>query len=380
MGRRGGCPQGVRDRGSIHRISSAAAEAAVPREIRWMPLSLLPQPFTRAECLASGVTSRQLDRAVGLGELTRIVPGLYAVTSRWDERQPWDRHLDIAEAAARTTPDAIVSHASAAALLGLPMPPRPPPRATLTLLDDRRTSEGDSWRRFHRGHTPPAHVVIDGGRPYLVPTRTVIDCMRDMRPGDALAVLDAALGARLVSGPELLEMRRHQRRWPGIAAADPILRLGDGRRESWLESSSAWVMARLELPPGIPQVVVRNAVGRFIGRVDVLWHELGVVGEADGKAKYLMGNGRPGMSDDELVSRATHAQDVREEGLNGLGLEVFRWGPAELADPVELHARLLTAVARAVPEAVTARFTCSCCGLPLTDCGSPTRIAGLRAA
>ena len=139
-------------------------------------------------------------------------------------------------------------------------------------------------------------------------------------------------------------------------------------------------MARLELPPGIPQVIVRDAVGRFIGRVDVLWPELGVVGEADGTAKYLMGNRRPGMSDDELISRAMHAQDVREEGLHGLGLEVFRWGPAELADPVGLHAGFLTAVARAAPGAVSAQFTCSCCELPLTDCGSPTRIAGLRAA
>lgn len=345
-----------------------------------MPLRLLPQPFTRAECLASGVTSSQLVRAVDRGEVTRIVPGLYALTTRWDEREPWHRHLDIAEAAARTTPDAIVSHASAAALLGLPMPPRPPPRATMTLLDDRRTSEGDSWRRFHRGHTPPAHVVIDHGRPYLVHSRTVIDCMRDMRPGDALAVLDAALGAGLVSGPELLEMRRHQRRWPGIAAADPILRLGDGRRESWLESSSAWAMARLELPPGIPQVLVYDATGRFIGRVDVLWPELGVVGEADGKAKYLMGANPAGLPDEEVIGRAMRAQNVREAGLHGLGLQVFRWGPDQLADLVELHARFVAAVAGAAPAAVTARYACSCCRLPLADCGSPTRIAGLRAA
>ncbi len=86
------------------------------------------------------------------------------------------------------------------------------------------------------------------------------------------------------------------------------------------------------------------------------------------------------MSDEELVRRAMLAQDVREESLRGLGLEVFRWGPAELADTVELHARFLTAVAQAVPEAITARFTCSCCGRLLTDCGSPTRIGGLRAA
>ena len=345
-----------------------------------MPLTHLRQPFTRAECLASGVSSGQLDRAVGRGDLTRIASGLYAVTSRWEELQPWDRHLALAETASRTTPDAIVSHASAAALLGLPMPPHPPARATMTLLDDRRTSEGDSWRRFHRGATPPEHVVIDQGRPYLVPSRTVIDCARDMRPGDALAVLDAALRAGLTTGTQLVEMRRHQRRWPGIAAADALLRLGDGRRESWLESSSAWLMASWEVPPGIPQVVVCDPFGRFLGRVDVLWPELGVVGEADGQSKYLMGDRGTGWSDEELASRAIRAQDSREGRLTSVGLVVFRWSPAQLSDPIELRTRFFSAVARADPGRVTARLSCSCCGRPLTDCASPTRIAGLRAA
>ena len=111
--------------------------------------------------------------------------------------------------------------------------------------------------------------------------------MRDMWPGDALAVVDAALGARLVTGPAVLEMRRHQKRWPGIRAADRLIPLADGRRESWFESKSAWVMAALGPPPGIPQVVVTDSRGRFVGRVDALWPELGVVGEADGAGKYL---------------------------------------------------------------------------------------------
>ena len=183
------------------------------------------------------------------------------------------------------TPDAIISHASAAALLELPMPPRPPQRATMTVLDDRRTSEDAGWRRFHRGRTPPAHILICQGHPYLVPARTVVDCMRDMHAGDALAVLDAAIRTGLVTGQDLLEMRQHQRHWPGITAADRIMRLGDGRRESWFESTSAWVMASWELPPGIPQVVVRDSAGRFVARVDVLWPELGLVGEADGRGK-----------------------------------------------------------------------------------------------
>jgi hypothetical protein len=345
-----------------------------------MPFTDLPQPFLRGEALATGLSERRLDAFLEAGELTRVAPGLYAVAPGWTTSPPWSRHLGLARAAVRATPDAIISHTSAAALLELPMPPSPPQWATMTVLDDRRTSEGDGWRRFHRGRTPPDHIVIDRGHPYLVPARTVVDCMRDMWPGDALAVVDAALGARLVTGPDVLEMRRHQKRWPGIRAADRLIPLADGRRESWFESKSAWVLADWGLPPGIPQVVVTDSCGRFVGRVDTLWPELGVVGEADGAGKYLQGSRADGEPSDEVAARAVIAQSQREMRLRDLGLEVVRWDPVELASPLTLVERFHRAVGRARPEIVTARYTCSCCHRPLTDCGLPTRIAGPRAA
>lgn len=371
-------PQGAgeEDRGPQEDGGSRLRARLAPR--CRMPFSDLPQPFSRAECLQSGVTARVLDRSLARGGLHRIGPGLYAVPG-WVGLPPWERHLALARAAVRLTPDAIVSHASAAALLGLPMPPTPPPRATMTLLDDRRTSLGDDWRQFHRGRTPPEHVVLSGGHPYLVPARTVVDCMRDLPPGDALAVVDAALRKGLVSGPDLVLMRRHQRRWPGISAADRILPLADGRRESWLESTSAWVMADWGLPPGIPQVVLRDSRGRFTARVDALWPELGVVGEADGMGKYLddTSTDKPTA---ERAARTVIAQSVRESRVRDLGLEVVRWDPPDLRTPLELRHRFLAAVARARPELVTAHYTCCCCRRDLTHCDSPTTIDGLRAA
>lgn len=344
-----------------------------------MPFTDLPQPFVRTECLQIGTSERVLDRSLTRGDLTRIAPGLYAVPSAWTDLPPWERHLALARTAVRATPDAIVSHTSAAALLGLPMPPRPPQRATMTLLDDRRTSEDDGWRRFHRGRTPAEQIVLHGGHPHLVASRTVIDCIRDMLPGDALAVVDAALRRGLVTGSDLVQMRRHERRWPGIAAADRILPLGDGLRESWFESASAWVMAGWEVPRGIPQVIVRDSHGRFVGRVDVLWPDLGVVGEADGRGKYLLETDGS-LPLDEVAARAVIDQGRRESRLRDLGLEVVRWDPDDLGEPLGLLARFHAAVGRARPEFVTARYECSCCHRPLTDCGSPTRIADLRAA
>jgi hypothetical protein len=344
-----------------------------------MPFTHLPQPFSRSECLTSGVTARVLERAARVGHLSRLAPGLYALAPLWEGQQAWERHQSLARAAARITPDAIVSHASAAALLGLPMPTNPPSRATMTLLDDGRTSRMDDWRRFHRGFTPHQHVRIDHGIASFVPARVVIDCLRDMAPGDALAVIDAALSRGLVTGTELLAVRRLQRRWPGIAIADQLLRLADGRRESWLESSSAWAMANWDLPAGIPQVVVKDGRGRFVARVDGLWPDLGVVGEADGRGKYLL-DAKEGDADEEAAASAVLDQSKRESRVRDLGLEVVRWDTQDLGRPLVLRERFLSAAARARPDAVTAHFECSCCRRPLTDCAQPTRITRLRAA
>ena len=341
-----------------------------------MPFADLPQPFTRAEALSHGVTARVLDRSLTRSLLIRIAPGLYAVPSPWEALPPWDRHAALARTCVRVTPDAVVSHLSAASLLELPMPTHPPPRATMTLLDDARTSRPDDWRRFHRGATPPGHVLIRQGHPYLVAARTVVDCGRDLPPGDALAVVDGALRRGLVTGAGLVAMRRHQRRWPGITALDRILPLADGLRESWFESSSAFLMASWDVPPGIPQVVVRDSHGRFVARVDVLWPELGVVGEADGRGKYLLG-ATEGTSPDETAAAAVIEQAARESRLRDLGLEVVRWDPRDLRTPLVLLDRFHGAVARGRPDAVTARFECSCCARPLTDCDRPTKIRGL---
>lgn len=339
-----------------------------------------PPPFTRAEALTAGWTERRLDAAVRRGELTRVFAGLYAPAAAWELLRPWDRHHALARAASRVTPDAIISHASGAALLGLPMPPNPPQRATMTLLDDTRTSPSDAWRRFHRGATPASQVWIRAGTPALVPARTVIDCLRELRPGDALAVVDGALRRGLVTLAGLRAMREHERRWPGIAVADELLALADGRRETWLESVSAWVFHEWQLPAGVPQVVVLDGAGRFVARTDVGWAGLGVVGEADGRGKYLA-DAPPEQPADEVAARRVIAQGVRESRIRDLGLEVVRWDTEEATSRAAgLRARWLAAVERARPERFRGRLECSCCRRSLTDCGFPTSTGPRRAA
>lgn len=340
----------------------------------------LPQPFGRAEAADAGFSVRAVERAAASGHLMRLAPSLYAVADAWAPLPPWVRHAQLARAAVRLTPDAMVSHLSLAVLMGLPHPAYTVSKVTMTLLDDRRTSRADEWRQFHRGRTPPGQVVVARRRAHLTPTRTVIDCARVLHPRDGLAVMDAALRRGLTTPSRLREMRRHQRQWPGVAVVDTLLRLCDPLRENWLESASAWAIHACGLPAGVPQVTVLDTAGRFVARVDALWPELGVVGEADGRGKYEIGaDPQDGADVISIMRTAVHEQREREDRLRDLGLVVCRWGQSDTLAMTPLAERLQSALERADPARVTALYRCSCCRRDLSDCAGATRIGRLGA-
>lgn len=276
------------------------------------------------------------------------------------------------DAAARLFPDAIASHTSQAVLLGLPHPSHPPERVSLTVLDDVRTSRRNSWCRFHRGTTPPEHIVIRHGVPGFVAPRVVIDCCREVHARDALAIADGALRAGDTGLEGLFDMRRHQRRWPHVARANEVLLLADGRRENWLESASAWSMAGWGLPTATPQVNVYTPDGELVGRPDCLWPELGIAGEADGVEKYLIGG-----SDEESVRQVLEREGARQGAMEGLGLGFIRWAPRDAIGGDAIHSRFQVQ-ARQYNRKVTAIFRCSCCNHPLAECLVEAELAAWR--
>ena len=90
----------------------------------------------------------------------------------------------------------------------------------------------------------------------------------------------------------------------------PVVRQADARAESALESFTRSRFISLSLP--MPQLQ-RNVVGAsgWVARSDFLWDKFGVVGEADGKVKYLA---------DELW-----AEKQRQDDVEDAGYEVIRW-------------------------------------------------------
>lgn len=336
-------------------------------------LSRLPQPFALPDYAAAAIPRSTVKHARTMAFLVSPARGLYAVREPWEAASHWDRHRLMICTAGRLYPDAVVSHTSQAELLDLPRPSHPPAHVSMTVLDDVRTSRSSTWCRFHRGATPPEHIVIRHGVPGFVAPRVVIDCCREVHARDALAIADGALRGGQTCLEELFDMRRHQRRWPHVARSNDVLLLADGRRENWLESASAWSMAGWGLPTGIPQVNVFTPDGEFVGRPDMLWPELGLVGEADGIQKYLLQG-----TDEMHVRQALEREEVREDGMMDLGLRCVRWGPRDAIDGTLIHTRFQSQALGAGSPKVTAVFRCSCCNYPLSECLVDAKLAAWR--
>jgi hypothetical protein len=128
-------------------------------------------------------------------------------------------------------------------------------------------------------------------------------------------------------------------------------------------------MALRDVPKGVPQVVVLDEWGQFVARVDVAWPQLGLVGEADGRGKYL-GDADDGLGRGEDAAAARVVEAARREfRLRELGLAVVRWDTVEIVRrPQQVVARWSRAARVADVSRVRAVLLCSCHRRPLTDC------------
>ena len=284
----------------------------------------LPQPFTPAAARAVGLSRDVLARGVRRGLLVRLAHSSYVLARVWDDAGRRGQHLLLVAAASSQRPGSCVTHHSAALVHGLPMPIDCPRFVSLTTDRTHRTSTARAPDRLRNAALPLEHITTRDQLVVTTPGRTVMDCLRELSLPDAVAVADAAVREGLTTVSELRMLRRQQRHWPGIRAADDGITLIDPRRETWLESWSFTRLWQLGVPTPESQVIVYDARGWFLARVDGLWREHGTVAEADGAGKYL-GQLNPDGPSGEAAARLVLAEKVREDRLRSTGLEVVRW-------------------------------------------------------
>lgn len=281
---------------------------------------------------ALGIPSRDVQAWVRDEELVRVRRAAYVDATVWMEANADDQYRLRVMAVMRSR-DVLesASHHSALALHRLPL--WHVDRSLVVLMADVEESTTTSGLRI----TPLRRLVstteVEGlgalGVADAVVTAGSVCVEAGVVAGDA-AIHDGRCSLQQVReaaarlGPTLRGRARMRR----------VLANLDGCAESPGESRTRLVLTALGLPVE-SQVVVRDAVGVVVARVDFLVRGRVVV-EFDGAVKY---GGYGGAA-------ALVAEKTREDRLRSLGYEVVRVTWDELARPELLLARIRAALAR----------------------------------
>jgi hypothetical protein len=294
----------------------------------------------------SGATSA-FYRAFNAGQFLRLAEGVFIPASTWAGLDADERFLARVHAVAKASrSDAIFSHLSAAALWRLPFVGQWPTKPEVVVGSGAIGASRQAYTARHYP-IPPAVDVIDGLS--VTPlARTVIDIGRTSPLVTSVAMMDRALAPtdRLDHGVRAVRLSPQQlfeefdaistprgRRRCGIA-----IELADGASGSAGESLSRVNMFVAGIPAPILQHSFYDSFGR-IGIVDFWWPEFNLIGEFDGRGKYL----RESLLNGKSSGQAVLDEKRREDRLRAVGPRVTRWGWDVALQPSRLAAHLRAA-------------------------------------
>lgn len=295
-------------------------------------------PFTRAQAIEAGHEPAAIRRLLRRGEWVQLRRGVYVlarVLAEAEDDAQRQHALDIAALQLALGSDALAAGTSAARLLGLETFQELPGELVVVTGDPQVRGEHRDGYVIRAADLPRHHRSARFGVPITSAARTVVDLARQWPLRDAVVLADSALRLGLTAIAELDEVLAYCAGWPGIDSAQRAVALADPRAESVLESISRVAMHDEALPMPRSQVVIGGA------RVDFLWDDVAVIGEADGLGKYAA-DGRQSTRD------IVRAEKRREERLADAGYEIVRWGWEDACRPRVLAHRLRAAFARGV--------------------------------
>lgn len=219
----------------------------------------------------------------------------------------------------------VFSHWSAALIHGLPL--LGPPLREIHILTRSSTENPEGGVVGHPRGDSDAIAEVRGLNVTSL-ARTVADIAGSASLMDAVVMADSALarsgGTEREVRTSRAELVEAAERLPHVAAAGrarAVAEFADPRAESPLESVSRVSMGLIGAPPPELQVTVGDLLG-FRARLDFVWPELGLVGEADGLVKYL----HPALRDGRTAVEVLGAQSERERLILLMGLRIARWG------------------------------------------------------
>jgi hypothetical protein len=307
------------------------------------PVEPPPAVILRREAVAADWSDDELGRLVRAGELNRLRRGAYVDGVLPADQGGLHRLLIRATVAGLRRP-AVVSHQSAAVLLGLPLWDVALDRVHVTRRP-RAWTDSSAVLCCHVARLRDDEVTEVEGLLVTNPVRTALDLARSLPHEAAVTVLDAALHQGLLSHEVLRARLFDIAGTPGSRSAARAVLFADGRSESVGESRSRVILHRWKLAPSALQFEVRSADGTLVGRSDFAWEEQRLVGEFDGRIKYgrLL---RPGQDPGDAVFQ----EKLREDAIREESWGVIRWVWSDLGRPDRLAARVRRALERTAPR------------------------------
>ena len=284
-------------------------------------------------------------RAAAEGREHRVSLGSYVPALVWAGASDDERYLLRVQAIASTRhSDPVFSFWSAAALHGLPMVGAWPQDVHVTV---GRAGGGRSSGQLVRHVTPlrDVDIVEVAGIRVTSVARTVVDVASTRERVSSLVMADRALrvdrwgrAAPLTTRDELYDVYRWRMPFAGSRRARAVLVAAVETSDSPLETVSRLNMGRV----GIPRPVLQQRFDDYrglIGFSEFYWPEYRLVGEADGRSKYLDPAYRRGRD----LERVLLDEKERADRLRALGLDVCRWGWDIGAHPEALRRHLVAA-------------------------------------
>jgi hypothetical protein len=294
----------------------------------------------------TGVDDRWLRREAAVGRLVRVRRGVYVEAGGWAALRPDEQsRLVVAAALDRARNDLVASHWSAAALLGIPSV-RPAIDVVDVLIGRATGSRTEHGFRKHAVEDPRRDVWHRDGLLMTPPARTVVDLALAAPFPDAVVAADWAL-KHGIHRDELFQALEASAAQRGRKRARRVLEFADGRSGSPGESLSRVLIEQLGFAAPDLQVEFSDSDGS-IGFVDFYWADADVIGEFDGRIKYVDPDLLRGRRPEDVVV----AEKRREDRLRTGGHGVTRWIWSDLHPPERLG-RIL---ARAGVPSVDRRF------------------------
>jgi hypothetical protein len=286
--------------------------------------------FRRREAIALGIDDATLRRAVRRGALVKVRHGAYTFGDEWTQLDAEGRHLVLTRAVLRSLgQDVAASHHSACLLHSMETWGLDLRRAHVTRLDGGAgRTEGDVVH--HEGLSLDGDLVRVGGHLVVRPARAALESALLSGVERGLVVVNSGLRRGLFDVDELTAQHDLMRSWPGAGVLQLVVRLADGRAESVGETRSAYLLWAQGIPKPELQYAVHDRRGELVGITDFAWPEHRLLGEFDGRVKYLRYL-RPGEEPGDAVFREKQRED-RLRRVTGWSMVRLTW--SDLADPV----------------------------------------------